>query len=114
MKAEIERLQSRSASMSEELLQLREAKFGVDASLLEATHRAASVEGTLSSLEVECEGLRQKCAAAAMERAQSTADCAELRARLQSAEEKVSCFFGLGPQQELGQECIISERCVRA
>lgn len=110
MKAEIERLQSRSASMSEELLQLREAKFGVDASLLEVTHRAASVEGTLSSLEVECEGLRQKCAAAAMERAQSTADCAELRARLQSAEEKVSCFSILGPQQEPGPEYIISKQ----
>ena len=95
LRAEIQRLQARSASMAEELLQLREAKFGVDASLLETTHRAASLEGTLSSLEVECESLRQKCATAAMERAQSTADCAELRARLASAEEKVAALHQL-------------------
>lgn len=75
--------------MAEELLQLREAKFGVDASLLETSHRAASLEGMLSSLGTECESLRQKSAAAAMDRAQSAADCAELRARLLSAEEKV-------------------------
>ena len=80
--------------MAEELLQLREAKFGADANLLETSHRAASLEGTLSSLGLECEGLRQKCATAAMERAQSTADCAELRARLLSAEEKVAALHG--------------------
>ena len=90
LRAEIQRLQTRSASMAEELLQLREAKFGVDTSLLETSHRAASLEGTLSSLEVECESLRQKCGTAAMERAQSAAECAELRARLASAEEKVA------------------------
>ena len=88
-------LQGRSASMAEELLHLREAKFGVDASLLETSHRAASLEGTLSSLEAERESLRQKCAAAAMERAQSIADCAELRARLASAEEKVAALHWL-------------------
>ena len=93
LRAEIQRLQARSASMAEELLQLREAKFGVDASLLETSHRAASLEGTLSNLVVECEGLRQKCGAAAMERSQSAAECAELRARLLSAEEKVAALY---------------------
>ena len=95
LRAEIQRLQARSASTAEELLQLREAKFGVDASLLETSHRAASLEGKLSSLDVECESLRQKCAAAAMDRAQSAADCTELRARLLSAEEKVDARPGL-------------------
>ena len=83
LRAETQRLQARSAAMAEELLQLREAKFGVDANLLETSHRAASLEGTLSSLEAGVRGPAAKmCGTAAVERAQSTADCAELRARL--------------------------------
>ena len=88
----MERLQSRAASLSEELLQLREAKFGTDAALLDASHRAAAAEGALSSLEAEAEALRQRCRAAAAERAQSAADCAELCSRLVSAKEKVAAL----------------------
>lgn len=79
--------------MSEEALQLQEAKFALDAALLEAGHRAGSAEGALASLEVECTSLRHKCATAGAGKAQSAADCAELRSRLHSAEEKVCCFF---------------------
>ncbi len=92
LKGAMERLQSRAGSLSEERLQLQEAKFGTDAALLDASHRAAAAEGALSSLEAECEALRQRCAAAAAERAQSAADCAELRSRLLSAEEKVAAL----------------------
>ena len=90
----MERLQSRAGSLSEELLQLREAKFGTDTALLEVRHRAAAAEGALSSLEAECAALRQRCAAAGAEKAQSAADCAELRSRLLSAEEKVAALPG--------------------
>ena len=92
LKGAMERLQSRAGSLSEELLQLREAKFGTDAALLDASHQAAAAEGSLSSLEAEAEALRQRSAVAAAERAQSAADCTKLRSRLLSAEEKVAAL----------------------
>ena len=106
LRGEIEQQQSRLASLSEELLQLREAKFGVDAAALEAKHRAAAAEGTLVSLEVDNKGLRQRCAAAAADKAQSAADCAVLRSRLASAEEKVSCP-GIG--RDGGQDTFMAQ-----
>ncbi|CAK0779091.1 hypothetical protein CVIRNUC_004694 [Coccomyxa viridis] len=99
LKGAMERLQSRAGSLSEERLQLQEAKFGTDAALLDASHRAAAAEGALSSLEAECEALRQRCAAAAAERAQSAADCAELRSRLLSAEEKLAAQKEVAAEQ---------------
>ena len=106
LRGAMEQQQSRLTLLSEELLQLREAKFGVDAAALEASHRAAAAEGTLASLEVDCEGLRQRCAAAAADKAQSTADCAELRSRLALAEEKVRCP---GIRQDGGQDTFMTQ-----
>ena len=105
LKGAMERLQSRAGSLSEELLQLREAKFGTEAALLDASHRAAAAEGALSSLEAEAEALRQRCASAAADRAQSAADSAELRSRLLSAEEKVAAL----PAQLAFRACLFCE-----